>query len=50
MWLSALKGNMYEIEAISKRDAKLFFAQGRRVMEFADGTSRPDKQEDYEEG
>ncbi|GAA5859279.1 hypothetical protein JCM1840_003831 [Sporobolomyces johnsonii] len=40
------RGNSYSIEATSNRDVKLFFAQGRRVLEYPDGSTRNDTVED----
>ncbi|ORY72568.1 Mif2/CENP-C like-domain-containing protein [Leucosporidium creatinivorum] len=40
------RGNSYSISATSNRDVKLFFTQGRRVIENDDGTTRPDTLED----
>ncbi|GAA5978103.1 hypothetical protein JCM10908_004230 [Rhodotorula pacifica] len=40
------RGNMYQIVATSNREVRLFFAQGRRVIEYADGETRPDTRED----
>ncbi|GAA5904964.1 uncharacterized protein JCM6883_004924 [Sporobolomyces salmoneus] len=39
------RGNSYSIEATSNRPVRLFFAQGRRVIELEDGATRPDTQE-----
>ncbi|KAK4053055.1 mitotic fidelity of chromosome transmission- protein [Microbotryomycetes sp. JL201] len=40
------RGNNYSITATSNRDVKLFFTQGRRVIEETDGTVRQDTLED----
>ncbi|GAA5821027.1 hypothetical protein JCM10212_006726, partial [Sporobolomyces blumeae] len=40
------RGNSYAIEATSNRDVKLFFAQGRRVIELPDGQTRNDTVEE----
>ncbi|KAM0792444.1 hypothetical protein ACM66B_005121 [Microbotryomycetes sp. NB124-2] len=40
------RGNNYSITATSNRDVKLFFTQGRRVIEEPDGTVRQDTLED----
>ncbi|BGP13860.1 mitotic fidelity of chromosome transmission-related protein [Rhodosporidiobolus nylandii] len=40
------RGNQYAIEATSNREVRLFFAQGRRVIELPDGFTRPDTKED----
>jgi centromere protein C len=40
------RGNHYAIEATSNREVRLFFAQGRRVIEFDNGETRPDTAED----
>ncbi|KAG0665846.1 hypothetical protein C6P46_005940 [Rhodotorula mucilaginosa] len=40
------RGNMYQIVATSNREVRLFFAQGRRVIEYGDGETRPDTRED----
>lgn len=40
------RGNSYSITATSNRDVKLFFTQGRRVIEATDGSTRPDTMED----
>lgn len=39
------RGNSYSIEATSNKPVRLFFAQGRRVIELEDGSTRPDTQE-----
>ncbi|GEM09638.1 centromere protein C [Rhodotorula toruloides] len=36
------RGNTYQIVATSNREVKMFFAQGRRVIEYEDGSSRND--------
>ncbi|KAM0754126.1 hypothetical protein T439DRAFT_378211 [Meredithblackwellia eburnea MCA 4105] len=41
------RGNFYSIQTISSRDARLFFAQARRVLEDADGEGYPDVRENY---
>lgn len=40
------RGNAYRIQATSNREVKLFFAQGRRVIEYDDGSTRADTKED----
>ncbi|GAA5848563.1 hypothetical protein JCM8547_004552 [Rhodosporidiobolus lusitaniae] len=40
------RGNHYAIQATSSREVKLFFAQGRRVIEYENGETRADTVED----
>ncbi|GAA5968190.1 hypothetical protein JCM11641_003763 [Rhodosporidiobolus odoratus] len=40
------RGNHYGIEATSNREVRLFFAQGRRVIEYENGETRADIVED----
>ncbi|BGP45999.1 mitotic fidelity of chromosome transmission-related protein [Rhodotorula kratochvilovae] len=40
------RSNTYRIQATSNREVRLFFAQGRRVLELEDGSTRPDTKED----
>ncbi|GAA6058433.1 hypothetical protein JCM3770_006047 [Rhodotorula araucariae] len=40
------RSNTYRIQATSNREVRLFFAQGRRVIELEDGSTRPDTKED----
>ncbi|GAA5830283.1 hypothetical protein JCM11251_001292 [Rhodosporidiobolus azoricus] len=40
------RGNHYSITATSDRDVRLFFAQGRRVLEYENGDTQPDTIED----
>lgn len=41
---SDCSGNSYSITATSNRDVKLFFTQGRRVVEYPDGTAMADEE------
>ncbi|GAA6016615.1 hypothetical protein JCM11491_006019 [Sporobolomyces phaffii] len=43
------RGNSYSIESTSNRPVRLFFAQGRRVIELEDGTTRADTQADSQQ-
>ncbi|GAA5914850.1 hypothetical protein JCM8208_003028 [Rhodotorula glutinis] len=40
------RGNQYQIQATSNREVRLFFSQGRRVIEYEDGSTRADTKED----
>jgi centromere protein C len=42
-------GNSYSIMATSNRDVKLFFTQGRRILETPTGETYPDEQQPVEE-
>ncbi|GAA5885410.1 hypothetical protein JCM6882_009611 [Rhodosporidiobolus microsporus] len=43
------RGNSYSIKATSDREVRLFFAQGRRVLEFPNGDTRADTMDDSQQ-